>query len=95
MASFGSFRIADFRNAWSVILVIGNNVFMKYMHMNLHDKWFRSKASSASRLSPDKLASSNVKHSSFCVVTISTQSHRGEGGVRGKFQTGLTTGVRV
>ena len=84
MTSFGSFRIADFRNTWSVFLVIGNNVFVKYMRMNLHDKRFRSKASSASRQSPNKLASSNVKDSSFCVVTIATQSHRGEGGGEGK-----------
>jgi hypothetical protein len=32
---------------------------MEYMRMNLHDKRFRSKASSASRLSPNKLAFSN------------------------------------
>jgi len=34
---------------------------MDYMPKNLQDKWFRSKASSASRLSPDNLALSNVE----------------------------------
>jgi hypothetical protein len=55
---------------------VGNDVFMKYMRMDLHDKRFRSKAFSASGLSPNNLAFSNMKDSSFCVVTIATQSPR-------------------
>jgi len=34
---------------------------MKYMRMNLHDKRFRSKASSASHLPPHKLIFSNMQ----------------------------------
>jgi hypothetical protein len=47
--------------------------------MNLHDKRFRSKVSSASRLSPNDLTVSTTKDSSFRLVTIMTQSRWGEG----------------
>jgi hypothetical protein len=61
---------------------------MKYIPMNLYDKRLRSKASSAGRLSLNNLAFSNSKDSSIFVVTIATQSQRGEGkgeGVVGYF----------
>ncbi len=51
---------------------------MKYMRMNLHDKRFRSKASSASRLSPNNLAFSNMEGFIFSVVTIAAQSPKEE-----------------
>jgi hypothetical protein len=43
------------------LLAIGNDVFMRYMRMDLRDKRFRSKASSASGLSPNNLAFSNME----------------------------------
>jgi hypothetical protein len=52
---------------------------MKYKQMNLHDKRFLSEASSASPLSPNHHVFSNIKDSSLCVVTITTQSPWGEG----------------
>ncbi len=51
---------------------------MKYMRMNLDDKRSRSKASSASRLSPNNLAFSNMEGFIFCVVAIATQSLKEE-----------------
>jgi hypothetical protein len=38
---------------------------MKYIRLNLHDKRFRSKASSASRLSPNRLVFSNMEGFTF------------------------------
>jgi hypothetical protein len=76
VTNFGSFRIADFLSIWLIILVVGNDVFMRYMHMNLLDKRFRpafaealragrSKASSARRLSPYNFEFSNMAGSFF------------------------------
>jgi len=51
---------------------------MDYMPKNLQDKWFRSKASSASRLSPDNLALSNVEGFMFLRGHYCDKSLRGE-----------------
>ena len=67
---------------------------MEYIPVNLHDKRFRSKASSASRLSPSNLALSNLEgfiflRGHYCDTVSLAGGNKREGDGEGKTLKGL------